>query len=159
SGHSPMQDAFAHCEGRLRAADKDRFLTTLFAPAEHRDALFALYAFNVEIARVREVVREPVAGEIRLQWWHDVLGGGGRGEVAVPPGRGAVARSPRAYRPPAGGPKAVDGGARFGSFRGADGDARRSRGLRGRRLREPHRARGANPCCRRRAGYRRAESS
>src|SRR5262249_27997671 len=83
SGHSPMQDAFAHCEGLLRAADKDRFLTTLFAPAEHRDALFALYAFNVEIARVREVVREPVAGEIRLQWWHDVLGGGGRGEVAA----------------------------------------------------------------------------
>ena len=41
-----MQDAFAHCEALLRAADKDRFLTTLFAPAEHRDALVALYAFN-----------------------------------------------------------------------------------------------------------------
>ena len=27
-----MQDAFAHCEALLRAADKDRFLTTLFAP-------------------------------------------------------------------------------------------------------------------------------
>src|SRR6266436_7838336 len=77
----PMQDAFAHCEGLLRAADKDRFLATLFAPAEHRDALFALYAFNLEIARAREVVREPVAGEIRLQWWSDVLGGAGRGEV------------------------------------------------------------------------------
>src|SRR5229473_339788 len=38
-----MQDAFAHCEALLRAADKDRFLTTLFAPAEHRDALFELY--------------------------------------------------------------------------------------------------------------------
>jgi NAD(P)-dependent dehydrogenase (short-subunit alcohol dehydrogenase family) len=34
-----MQDAFAHCEALLRAADKDRFLTTLFAPAEHRNAL------------------------------------------------------------------------------------------------------------------------
>src|SRR5262245_30104242 len=95
-----MQDAFAHCEGLLRAADKDRFLTTLFAPAEHRDALFALYAFNVEIARVREVVREPVAGEIRLQWWHDVLGGGGRGEVAAHPVAAALLASIARYRLP-----------------------------------------------------------
>ena len=48
---------------------------------ERRDALFALYAFNVEIARVREAVREPLAGEIRLQWWSDVLAGGGMGEI------------------------------------------------------------------------------
>jgi phytoene synthase len=95
-----MQDAFAHCEGLLRAADKDRFLATLFAPAEHRDALFALYAFNVEIARVREVVREPVAGEIRLQWWHDVLGGGGRGEVAAHPVAAALLASIARYRLP-----------------------------------------------------------
>ena len=48
--------------------------------------MFALYAFNLEIARVREVAREPLAGEIRLQWWSDVLGGEGRGErqAAIP---------------------------------------------------------------------------
>jgi phytoene synthase len=84
-----MQDAFAHCEGLVRAADRDRFLTTLFAPAEHRPALLALYAFNLEIARVREVVDEPLAGEIRLQWWSDVLEGEGRGE-----GRGEVVAHP-----------------------------------------------------------------
>jgi phytoene synthase len=78
-----MQDA--HCEALVRAADKDRFLASLFAPAEHRGALHALYAFNVEIARVREVVREPLAGEIRLQWWTDVLRGAGRGEVDAHP--------------------------------------------------------------------------
>jgi 15-cis-phytoene synthase len=70
-----MQDAFAHCEALVRAADKDRYLATLFAPAAHRDALHALYAFNIEIARVREVVREPLAGEIRLQWWIDAIAG------------------------------------------------------------------------------------
>jgi phytoene synthase len=74
-----MQDAFAHCEGLVRGADKDRFLTTLFAPAEHRNALLALYAFNLEIARVREVAREALAGEIRLQWWSDALEGRGEG--------------------------------------------------------------------------------
>src|SRR5947209_14075191 len=79
-----MQDAFAHCEGLVRAADKDRFLSTLFAPAEHRNALLSLYAFNLEIARVREVAREALAGEIRLQWWSDALGGRGEGHpVAV----------------------------------------------------------------------------
>jgi len=100
SGHAPMQDAFAHCEGLVRAADKDRFLTTLFAPAEHRNALIALYAFNVEIARVREVVREPVAGEIRLQWWSDVLSGVGRGEVAAHPVAAALLASIACYRLP-----------------------------------------------------------
>jgi phytoene synthase len=70
-----MQDAFAHCEALVRAADKDRFLASLFAPAEHRVALHSLYAFNVEIARVPEMVREPLAGEIRLQWWSDAIAG------------------------------------------------------------------------------------
>ena len=96
-----MQDAFAHCEALVRAADKDRFLATLFAPAEHRGALFALYAFNVEVSRVREVVREPLAGEIRLQWWRDVLGGEGRGEVAANPVAAALLASMARYRLPA----------------------------------------------------------
>ena len=79
-----MQDAFAHCEGLVRAADKDRFLSALFAPAEHRNALLSLYAFNLEIARVREVAQEALAGEIRLQWWSDALAGRGEGHpVAV----------------------------------------------------------------------------
>ena len=95
-----MQDAFAHCGALLRAGDKERFLTTLFAPAEHRDALIALYAFNVEIARVREVVREPVAGEIRLQWWRDVFDGAGRGEVAAHPVAAALLASMARYRLP-----------------------------------------------------------
>jgi len=71
-----MRDAFEHCAALVREADKDRFLATLFAPADRRDALYALYAFNTEIARIPEAVREPLAGEIRLQWWRDVLAGG-----------------------------------------------------------------------------------
>jgi phytoene synthase len=96
-----MPDPFAHCEALVRAADRDRFLATLFAPAEHRAALFALYAFNVEITRVREVAREPVAGEIRLQWWSDVLAGAGRGEVEAYPEAAALRASVERYRLPA----------------------------------------------------------
>jgi phytoene synthase len=61
-----MQDAYAHCETLVRAADKDRYLAGLFAPAAARRHLYALYAFASEIARVREAAREPLPGEIRL---------------------------------------------------------------------------------------------
>jgi NADH dehydrogenase [ubiquinone] 1 alpha subcomplex assembly factor 6 len=57
----------------LRRHDRDRFQTALFAPGERRDALFALYAFNFEVARIREVTREPILGRIRLQWWRDAI--------------------------------------------------------------------------------------
>ncbi len=57
----------------LRRFDRDRYLTTLFAPEDRRRALWAIYGFNVEIAGVREQVREPIAGRVRLQWWRDVI--------------------------------------------------------------------------------------
>ena len=64
----------------VRRHDRDRFQTALFAPAARREALFALYAFNYEIARVRESVTEPMLGQIRLQWWREniaiAFGGG-----------------------------------------------------------------------------------
>jgi phytoene synthase len=80
-----MQEAYAHCEAVLRAADKDRFLAALFAPVELRRHLHALYAFNGEIARVREAAREVLPGEIRLQWWRDAVAGQARGEVDAHP--------------------------------------------------------------------------
>jgi phytoene synthase len=80
-----MQDAYAHCEALVREADKDRFLASLFAPAGRRAHLFALYGFNVEIARVGQAAHEPLAGEIRLQWWRDALSGRAPGEAAANP--------------------------------------------------------------------------
>ncbi|HEY4470382.1 MAG TPA: phytoene/squalene synthase family protein [Stellaceae bacterium] len=59
----------------VRRHDRDRYQTALFAPAERRQALLALHAFNYEIARVREIVSEPMLGQIRLQWWREVLDG------------------------------------------------------------------------------------
>jgi 15-cis-phytoene synthase len=92
-----MQDAFAHCEALVRAADKDRFLSTLFAPADRRPGLFALHAFNLEIARVREAVRDPVAGEIRLQWWSDALSGAARGDAEANPVAAALLATVERY--------------------------------------------------------------
>jgi len=77
--YGPGVDAFAHCENLVREADKDRFLASLFAPAERRRDLFALYAFNAEVAEIAGKVREPLAGEVRLQYWHDLFAGTGEG--------------------------------------------------------------------------------
>ena len=71
----------------VRRHDPDRFLTALFAPAARREALFTLYAFNHELARAREMAREPTMALIRLQWWREVVEGARRRhEVAGPLG-------------------------------------------------------------------------
>jgi 15-cis-phytoene synthase len=96
-----MQDAFAYCAELVREGDRDRYLTTLFAPAERRDALAALYAFNLEISRVRELAREPLPGEIRLQWWLDVLGGERAEEASANPVAAALLTAIERHRLPA----------------------------------------------------------
>src|SRR3954452_13158258 len=80
-----METAYRHCEDRVRAADKDRYLATLFAPADRRGPLFALYAFSNEIGAIRDRAREPMPGEIRLQWWRDVVTGERNGEAGANP--------------------------------------------------------------------------
>src|SRR5271166_6346598 len=70
-----MPEPFAYCEALVREADKDRYLASLFAPADRRPYLHALYAFDLEVARVRALAREPMAGEIRLQWWREAIAG------------------------------------------------------------------------------------
>jgi phytoene synthase len=94
-----MPDAFAHCAALVRAADKDRYVATLYAPVERRGALHALYAFDLETARVREAVRQPLAGEIRLQWWSDVIAG--KAEAAGSPVAAALIETAARHALPA----------------------------------------------------------
>jgi phytoene synthase len=42
-------------------------------PQARRRHLLALYAFDIETARVQHLVHEPMAGMIRLQWWREAL--------------------------------------------------------------------------------------
>lgn len=60
-------------EAIVRERDRDRYLSSFFAPDDKRPHLLALYAFNAEVSRVREVVSDPTIGMIRLQWWRDTL--------------------------------------------------------------------------------------
>ncbi|TPK98090.1 phytoene/squalene synthase family protein [Mesorhizobium sp. B2-4-12] len=68
----------------VRATDRDRYLSALYAPADKRNALFSLYAFNAEIASVRDRIHEPLPGEVRLQWWRDVIAAGGEAGAGHP---------------------------------------------------------------------------
>lgn len=85
----PKKVGLSACGAMVRHHDRERFLTCLFAPAERREALFALYAFNLEVAKTAEVVSEPMLGQIRLQWWRESLAGAYEGsprehEVVTP---------------------------------------------------------------------------
>lgn len=71
-GKNPLLvEDIAFCTAEVRRHDNDRYLSALFAPSHARDSLMALYALNVELSRVSEMVRDPNVGEMRLQWWRD----------------------------------------------------------------------------------------
>jgi phytoene synthase len=76
-----MSEAADFCAELVRSHDFARYASTLFVPSAQRRALLAVYAFNVEISRVREQVSQPLPGEIRLQWWTDMLDGADDGGV------------------------------------------------------------------------------
>ena len=80
-----MPENVSYCEQLVRDEDRDRFLATLFAPADVRPALFSIYAFDIEIAHISRRVSEPLAGEVRLQWWRDVITGAAREQAAGSP--------------------------------------------------------------------------
>ncbi|MDB5523857.1 MAG: Phytoene synthase [Rhizobium sp.] len=77
--------AYEACLATLRTTDIDRYLACLLMPEERRGAVAALYAFNAELARIRDIIREPLPGEIRLQWWRDMLEGEGEGDSLANP--------------------------------------------------------------------------
>ncbi len=65
--------ALRGCEELVRRHDSDRYLAALFAPSPLRPHLYALYAFNYEVARIAESVNEPMMAEIRRQWWRETV--------------------------------------------------------------------------------------
>ncbi|MBI1985610.1 MAG: squalene/phytoene synthase family protein [Rhodospirillales bacterium] len=87
-----------YCADRVRRFDRDRFLTALFCPSDRRADLLALYAFNIEIAGVRETVSEPLLGHIRIQWWRDALDGIYAGDPPAHHVAGPLSRAVRRHR-------------------------------------------------------------
>lgn len=80
-----IHQPFSQVAKDVKRHDRVRFLTTLFVPDRVRPALWALYAFNAELGRIRDVVTEQVLGQIRFQWWRDTLENLEAGVVAKSP--------------------------------------------------------------------------
>ena len=78
-------EAYAACLTTLRATDFDRYLACLLVPEDKRGPLAALYAFSAELARVRDLIRDPLPGEVRLQYWRDLVEGQPHGDVQANP--------------------------------------------------------------------------
>lgn len=88
------------CMSMLRETDRDRYLACLLSAEDKRPALCALYAFNAEIARIRDLVREPLPGEVRMQWWRDLLEGNPHGESLANPVAAALLSAVETYKLP-----------------------------------------------------------
>ena len=71
--------SLSYCAQQVRRYDNDRFLCGLFAPPERREALFALYALDLELAAIPSKVTEPLLGRMRFQWWREALDGAADG--------------------------------------------------------------------------------
>src|SRR2546430_17715696 len=95
-----VKEAAAFCADLVRSHDFPRYASTLFLPGIHRRPLLAIYAFNVEISRVRDQVSQPLPGEERLQWWTDVLAGHGPGRAEREPGSAQMLWGRPAFRLP-----------------------------------------------------------
>jgi phytoene synthase len=93
-----LASAYAHCEAQVRAFDRDRWLACLFAPSAKRPHLHALYAFSLDIARIREIVSDPRPGEIRYQWWREALEGAPRGDISAHPVANAILDTVNKFR-------------------------------------------------------------
>ena len=83
-GHD-LRDAFAHCAAMVREEDRSRYAARLFLPGPAREAALALDAFRLETLKISFLVSEPGPGEIRLQWWREVIEGAREAEAAAHP--------------------------------------------------------------------------
>lgn len=70
---SNLDKDLAFCKAELRRLNPIHHFTALAVSENHRADIIAFYAFLAEIARIPRLVSDPGTGEIRLQWWMDVV--------------------------------------------------------------------------------------
>lgn len=93
-------DDWREIEEALGEGDADRYVATFFAPARLRRALYALYAFDHQVRRVSEMVREPMAGHLRIGWWQEQIGAIYDGGALMSPVSRALSQAVKAHALP-----------------------------------------------------------
>jgi phytoene synthase len=84
-----------------RGFEFERYIAATLVPdPKRRAALIAVAAFAGELRRIPEVVKEPMMGEVRLQWWRDVIESFGSSGSTGHPVADALAGAVQAYRLP-----------------------------------------------------------
>ncbi|OAD56659.1 NADH dehydrogenase (ubiquinone) complex I, assembly factor 6 [Eufriesea mexicana] len=73
SSGTTKQTTTAYCLELVRKHDYENYLCTLLLSSKITAAAFVIRAFNVEIAQVKDQVRDYKIGEMRLKFWTDAL--------------------------------------------------------------------------------------
>ncbi|KAL1930794.1 hypothetical protein VTP01DRAFT_10956 [Rhizomucor pusillus] len=73
SANDKLPAAVKYCSDSVRQRDYDAYLCIPFFPKELRTAQYAIRAFNVELASIRESVSNPTIGKMRMQFWKDAI--------------------------------------------------------------------------------------
>lgn len=82
---SITKEDLAHCRSLVQQHVPDHFLAHLLLDDDTRAIADVVWAFHVEITQISLLVVEPMAGEIRLQWWAEVLSGARSDEASGHP--------------------------------------------------------------------------
>lgn len=61
----------SYCAQLVHDNGSSQFLAALFLPPEKREELFAVYALDIELAQVHQLVSEETLGHIRYAWWEE----------------------------------------------------------------------------------------
>ncbi|XP_067887658.1 NADH dehydrogenase (ubiquinone) complex I, assembly factor 6 [Heterodontus francisci] len=62
-----------YCMQLVRNRDYEGFLSSLLLPPEFHSSVFALRAFNVELAQVQDFVSQKTIGLMRMQFWKQLI--------------------------------------------------------------------------------------
>ncbi|KAF2259390.1 hypothetical protein CC78DRAFT_537157 [Lojkania enalia] len=70
---SEISSARTYCANLVRTYDSPSHVLQSFIPAPCRDAYLAIRAFNVDVARVADTTSTPAIGQMRMQFWRDIV--------------------------------------------------------------------------------------
>ena len=88
SSTAPPQDPSTYCRELVRRQAHEHYLASLLLPHSSRSVAFALRALSCEVAAIRDSVSDRRLGQVRAQWWKDVVGKAGEeGSVNHPVAR------------------------------------------------------------------------
>ena len=65
----------SHCLNMVKEHASDLYLCDLLLPEPLRHEIAVIHAFHVEITNITLSMGDPMASQIRLQWWCDVIDG------------------------------------------------------------------------------------